>query len=165
MGKNPSRFKGANNPVERVSWDDCQAFLKKLNALPDVKKSGLIFRLPTAAEWEAACRAGSTDYYCLLANGTEIMTSSLGQVAWFEDNADGKTHPVGQKQPNTFGLYDMHGNVWEWTSTAHGWNRVSRGGGWNSSAKGCESSYRIMSLPSFQSDYLGFRLCADDKSK
>ena len=163
MGDNPSRFKGADNPVENVSWDDCQEFLKKLNALPAVKESGLTFRLPTEEEWEYACRAGATGKYCLLANGTEITADTLGRVAWFKDNSD-STHPVGQKEPNSFGLYDMHGNVWEWTSTADRGRRVPRGGGWYSSARLCESSYRNWSSPVLRYSRLGFRLCASDRA-
>jgi len=160
MGNNPSRFKNPDNPVEHVSWDDCQEFLKKLNTLPSVKKSGLTFRLPKDEEWEYACRAGATGEYCLLTDGTEITRDTLREVAWFGDNADGKTHPVGQKTPNAFGLYDMHGNVWEWTSTAVGEHRVHRGGGWNGSAKHCESSGRSRHSPSDRYSLLGFRLCA-----
>ena len=164
MGANPSEFKGANNPVENVSWDDCQEFLLKLNALPSVKTSGMTFRLPTEEEWEYACRAGATGVYCKLANGTEITKDTLGQVAWFEDNADSKSHPVGQKEPNAFGLYDMHGNVWEWTSTADGEDRVFRGGGWGLSARSCESSFRLRCSPSYRFNCLGFRLCASGRA-
>ncbi len=159
-GDNPSRFKGAENPVEQVSWYDCQVFLKRLNELPSVKQTGMTFRLPTEEEWELACRAGATGDYCLLDGGTEITDSTLGQVAWFEDNADQKTHPVGQKQPNAFGLYDMHGNVWEWTSTSVRENRVGCGGSCVNSAEGCESSGRGVASPSSRYDNLGFRLCA-----
>ena len=166
MGANPSEFKGANNPVENVSWDDCQEFLLKLNALPSVKASGLTFRLPTEEEWEYACRAGATGQFCKLADGTEITEDTLGQIAWFEDNADGKTHPVGQKDPNAFGLYDMPGNVWEWTSTAFGFggDRVLRGGGWGTSARSCESSSLYWLSPSNRFLILGFRLCASGRA-
>ena len=85
-----------------------------LNSMPEVKKSGLTFRLPTEKEWEYACRAASTGDYCKLADGTEITKGTLGDVAWYEDNSGKKTHPVGQKKPNAFGLHDMHGNVLEW---------------------------------------------------
>lgn len=175
MGENPSHFKGADNPVENVSWDDCQEFLEKLNALPAVKESGLVFRLPTDAEWEYACRAGATGKYCKLANGTEITEDTLGQVAWFDVNSDKKTHPVGQKQPNAFGLHDMHGNVWEWCQEEYGevasWakgedyehDRVRRGGSWNRSAWDCESSDQYSDSPSFRHYNLGFRLCADKR--
>ncbi len=164
MGENPSYFKGADHPVECVSWDDCQAFLEKLNALPAVKKSGLTFRLPTEEEWEYACRAGATGDYCKLANGTEITKDTLGQVAWFRDNSGSEIHPVGQKQPNAFGLYDMHGNVLEWTSTAVGELRVYRGGGWLDSGGNCVSSIRYGGSPSLRNYSLGFRLCASGKA-
>ena len=161
MGENPADFKGADNPVENVSWDDCQQFLEKLNALPAAKESGLTFRLPTEEEWEYACRAGATGDYYRLADGTEITKRNLGEVAWFEDNADKQSHSVGQKKPNAFGLYDMHGNVGEWTSTAGGGGRIYRGGSWFSSARGCVSSSRLGGSPSYRFRYLGFRLCAD----
>ena len=167
MGKNPSEFKDPENPVEKVSWDDCQAFLKTLNAQPAAKASGLVFRLPEADEWETACRAGATGDYCKLADGTEITEETLGEVAWFEGNSGGMTHPVGQKKPNSFGLYDMHGNVWEWTATAVGVSRVEYlycGGCWYWSAGNCESSRRYGDSPSFRDDLLGFRLCADRRA-
>ena len=163
MGENPSRFKGANNPVEKVSWNDCKAFLEKLNARPEVKKSGLTFRLPTEEEWEYACRAGSTGDYCKLADGTEITGNTLGEVAWYEDNSGDKTHPVGQKKPNAFGLYDMHGNVWEWCEDlyrAGGSRRVYRGGGWRDSSRGCTAGYRVSNPPDTRDYRLGFRLAA-----
>ena len=141
MGSNPSHFKGPKNPVEQVSWDDCQKFLEKLNAKsgPGAGK----FQLPTEAQWEYACRAGSTTRYCF---GDD--ESGLGEYAWYGANSGGKTHPVGEKKPNAWGLYDMHGNVWEWcqdwydggyyansptddpTGPATGSYRVFRGGGW-----------------------------------
>ncbi len=164
MGENPSSFKNADSPVEYVSWNDCQDFLKKLNALPDVKASGLVFRLPMDAEWESACRAGATGKYCMLADGTEITEETLGSVAWFKDNSDKKTHPVGQKKPNAFGLYDMHGNVWEWTSTADGESRIFRGGSWNNLARFCGSSYRSGFSPVYRHYCLGFRLCASGRA-
>ncbi len=176
MGENPSGFKGENNPVEKVSWDDCQAFLILLNSVPTIKASGLMFRLPKDSEWEYACRAGAAGEYCKFANGTEISESTLGQVAWFEDNSGSKTHPVGQKKPNAFGLYDMHGNVWEWCQEEIGslgdyakgqdfeHDRVRRGGSWRDSAKDCKSSDRFRLSPSYRIFSLGFRLCADRKN-
>lgn len=163
MGENPSWFKGADNPVENVSWDDCKRFLKKLNALPSVKDSGLVFRLPTEKEWEYACRAGSTGDYCRLADGTEITTNTLGEVAWYGDNCDDKTHPVGQKKPNAFGLYDMHGNVEEWCEDlylAGASYRVLRGGGWRDFSWYCAAGVRLNYYPVYRPDYLGFRLAA-----
>ena len=158
MGENPSEFKGADRPVENVSWDDCQKFLEKLNALPEVKASGKTYRLPTADEWEFACRAGATGDYCKLADGTEITGETLGEVAWFDENSDTKTHPVGQKKPNAFGLYDMHGNAWEWTSTAVGRFRVCCGGSWMNRAYGCEAGRRPSGNPVDRDNGLGFRL-------
>ena len=188
MGENPSEFKGADHPVENVSWDDCQAFLEKLNAHPAARASGLVFRLPTEEEWEAACRAGSTNDYCRLADGTEITEATLGRVAWYNENlstrprwlarflafaerfvdrvhevdwSETESHkPVGRKEPNAWGLHDLHGNVWEWTETAVGEDRVYRGGGWNCSAWYCESFNRYWLSPSDRDCYLGFRLCA-----
>ena len=191
MGENPSYFKGADHPVENVSWDDCQAFLEKLNAHPAARASGLVFRLPTEEEWETACRAGSTNAYCRLADGTEITEATLGRVAWYDENASARPRwlsrflafaerlvdlvhevdwsetlshkPVGRKEPNAWGLHDMHGNVWEWTETAVGVSRVNRGGSWRGSARFCESSYRFRFSPSYRYDYLGFRLCATQR--
>ncbi len=162
MGNNPSRFKGKKRPVECVSWNDCKEFLEKLNALPDVKCSGLTFRLPTEMEWDYACRAGSTSYYCKLADGTEITRSTLGEVAWYDDNSSRQTHPVGQKEPNAFGLYDMHGNVWEWCEgrSQDGYSRrVGRGGSWDGDSWDCQASYRGNDVPGLLNG-LGFRLAA-----
>ena len=163
MGENPSRFKGDLNPVETVSWDDCKKFLDKLNSIPEVKESGLTFRLPTEKEWEYACRAGSTGDYCKLADGTEITTNTLGEVTWYRGNSDGKTHPVGQKKPNAFGLYDMHGNVEEWCEDLYLAclsRRVSRGGSWHSGSGGCTAGNRINLDPDPCGYDLGFRPAA-----
>ncbi len=163
MGENPSRFGGSDHPAENVSWDDSQEFIEKLNALPEVKASGLTYRLPTEEEWEYACRAGSTGDYCKLADGTEITEKTLGRVAWYESNCD-ETHPVGKKGANAFGLYDIHGNVWEWTATADGGCRMIRGGGWGSNADGCRAQCRNRSLSSDRRGiFLGVRLAADGR--
>ena len=162
MGDNPSAFKCADLPVENVSWDDCQEFLKKLNALPEVKKSGVVYRLPTADEWEYASRAGSTGEYGLLADGKE---GTLDEMGWYDDNSGDKTHSVGKKKPNAFGLYDMHGNVWEWTSTADGDYRVICGGSWYGDARYCESGYRDRCSPGCRVHDLGFRLACDRTAK
>ena len=176
MGSNPSYHLDGKNwfgfggkispdrPVDSVSWHDCQDFLKKLNALPSAKASGLTFRLPKEAEWKMACRAGATGKYCRLAGGTEITEETLGRVAWFGDNSNNQTHPVGEKEPNAWGLYDMHGNVWEWTETAVGGNRVGRGGSWFNSAWDCGSSDRLRRSPVLRSLSLGFRLCASGRA-
>ncbi|MDR1920313.1 MAG: formylglycine-generating enzyme family protein [Candidatus Adiutrix sp.] len=169
MGDNPSRFKGQSNPVERVSWDDVQVFIKKLNQ----KEGGNKYRLPTEAEWEYAARAGTTSAYSFGDDAGE-----LGRYAWYRDNSGDTTHPVGQKEPNGWGLYDMHGNVWEWVRDWHDKNyyaaspatdprgpssgsfRVNRGGAWfNYTYAGhCRSAYRYRSSPDSRHDGLGFRL-------
>jgi formylglycine-generating enzyme required for sulfatase activity len=111
-GNNPSEFKGDERPVDNVSWNDVQEFIRKLNA----NEGGRIeYRLPTEAEWEYAARAGTETRYSF-GDGA----GKLGDYAWFEENSDGQTHPVGQKQPNPWGLYDMHGNVAEWVQDRHG---------------------------------------------
>ncbi len=155
---NPSRFKGQDLPVENVSWENCQTFLAKLNSMPIVRLRGLLYRFPTEEEWEYACRAGAEGPYCRMANGTEVTEDTLGKVAWFADNCDKQTHPVGQKEPNAFGLYDMLGNVWEWTSTEEENDRVTKGGGWNGDAGRCESSNRNRFFPSHYFAFLGLRL-------
>src|SRR5712692_6829482 len=114
-GKNPSKFNKANgggpeHPVEMVSWDDAVAFCKKLSELPEEKKAGRVYRLPTEAEWEYACRAGTRTAYSF---GDDA--SKLGEYCWYGVSAQSRTHAVGQKLPNGWGLHDMHGNVWEFT--------------------------------------------------
>ena len=164
MGKKPSHSNGRDCPAT-VSWHDCREFLSELNAHPTVKKSSLLFSIPTKEDWMFACRAGATGDYCKLADGTEITKDTLGEVAWFEKNSYGKIHPVGKKKPNAFGLYDMLGNVSEWTSTEPFDEedhedcalRVLCGGNWNDEAEECETSHRFwddLRLPH------GFRLCA-----
>ena len=157
MKNNPSNFKGANRPVETVSWNDAQAFLKKLNAAVETHgRASLQFRLPSEAEWEYAARAGTQTAYAF---GDD--PNQLGKYAWFDDNSGNETHSVGQKKPNGFGLYDMHGNVWEWVAdTWHDnytgapndgsiWGKlgdkkakVLRGGSWISNPNSCRSAYR-----------------------
>ena len=161
MGNNPSSFKGdLTRPVECVSWYDCQEFIKKLNALPEVKQSGLVFCLPTEEEWEYACRAGSTGKYGLLADGRE---GTLDEMGWYMDNSDDKTHPVGQKKPNAWGLYDMHGNVGEWTASANGSGRINCGGSYYNLAYDCGSIIRFWYNPAIRYGSLGFRLVASRK--
>lgn len=160
MGENPSQFKAADNPVERVSWNDCREFLEKLNGLPNVKKSGQTFRLPTKDEWEIACRAGSIGDYCILADGTEITKDTLDRVAWINDDSEWKTHGVEQKEPNAFGIYDMLGNVWEWTSTSNGKECIVRGGSLLSPSWYCAASVQYSFSPDYRNYHLGLRLCA-----
>jgi formylglycine-generating enzyme required for sulfatase activity len=170
MDNNPSYFKGENNPVEQVSWDDAVAFINKLNEMND----GYKYRLPTEAEWEYACRAGTTGDYA----------GDLDEIAWYKDNSGKATHPVGQKQPNAFGLYDMHGNVWEWcqdywhdnyngaptdgsvwSSGGNSSERVLRGGSWVIGGYDLRSAGRIKSAPAYP--YIvtfGFRVAASARS-
>ena len=107
MGNNPSNFKGPKNPVEQVDWDDCQQFIEKVNAKIGTQAGKFV--LPSEAQWEYACRAGSKTRYCF---GDD--ESALGEYAWYTANSGNTTHAVGEKKPNAWGLYDMHGNVWEW---------------------------------------------------
>jgi formylglycine-generating enzyme required for sulfatase activity len=116
-GFNPSEKKGDDLPVSNVTLSDIEEFLENLNALPEVRASGKKYRLPTAEEWEYACLAGGTNGFCRLADGTQITEETLGEVAWFGSNSGDAPHSVCKKKPNAFGLYDMHGNVAEWTST------------------------------------------------
>ena len=168
MGSNPSEYKGDNLPVETVSWNDCQKFISKLNSL-----TGRMFRLPTEAEWEYAARGGKES------RGYQYSGSSnISDVAWYDENSGSKTHPVGTKQANELGIYDMTGNVWEWcsdwyssyssssqtnpTGSDSGSARVSRGGGWNCNASYCRLSVRFYYTPDFRLDILGLRLALSE---
>ena len=164
MGNNPSRFKGDNLPVENVSWNDVQEFIRKLNQL-----TGKSYRLPTEAEWEYAARGGSNS------RGYKYSGSdNVGSVAWYYENSGSTTHPVGSKSPNELGIYDMSGNVWEWCQDwygdyssssqrnpkgpASGSNRVLRGGCWSNDARDCRVSNRFSVSPGDRGYILGFRL-------
>ena len=217
MGNNPSNFQGdkiaerhpqtgrvvkevdsSSHPVEKVSWEDAVEFCKRLSDLPEEKKASRVYRLPTEAEWEYACRAGSKTAYSF-----GVSSQSLGDYAWFGNNSGSKeldsdalwakmkknpqeyadtllsagcaTHPVRDKKPNAWGLYDMHGNVWEWcsdwygdypkgavsdpTGPREGSLRVFRGGSWRNEAAFCRSAYRFRYFPSFRdNDGIGFRV-------
>jgi|694.fasta_scaffold87258_6 formylglycine-generating enzyme required for sulfatase activity len=173
MGNNPSNFKdNPKNPVEQVSWDDAQEFCKKLNQLI----VGKDFRLPTEAEWEYACRAGTqTRYYF----GDDA--AKLGDYGWYDENSDSKTHAVGQKKPNDWGLYDMSGNVWEWCedpyhdsyankpeniknngntiwSSSDTSSRLLRGGSWLYDSRNCCSAIRYGYNADVRNINIGFRL-------
>ncbi len=166
-GNNPSYFQGPKNPVETVSWDDCQKFLEKLYA----KVGGGKFRLPSEAQWEYACRAGSKTRYWFGDN-----ESKLGDYAWYFANSGSKPHPVGEKKPNAWGLYDMHGNIWEWcqdwydggyyansptddpTGPTTGSVRVYRGGHWYGLARDCRSASRDARGPGDHLGILGLRV-------
>ena len=159
MGYNPSDFAGDKSPVERVPWNSCQAFAKKLNE----KVPGHTFRLPAEAEWEYACRAGSTSEFCFGDDEGE-----LGEYAWYGANSGGRTHPVGEKKPNAWGLFDMHGNVFEWCEDWYeapekpgaGHYRVFRGGSFRHSPMYCRSADRSSGRPEFHNGCVGFRVAA-----
>ena len=168
MGSNPSHFRGPKNPVEMVSWDDCQQFFDKLNAKSAL--GGYKFQLPTEAQWEYACRAGSTTKYCF-----GDAEGQLGDYGWYSANSGNKTYSVGEKKPNAWGLYDMHGNVMQWcadwyaggyyansptddpTGPATGSHRVRRDGYWRNPAGLCRSAFRSDHEPGYRSGALGFR--------
>ncbi len=186
VGKNPSLKKGPRNPVERVSWLDainyCNLRSRREGLQPCYDLETLEcnfnangYRLPTEAEWEYACRAGSRTRYSF---GNDA--SQLGDYAWFKGNAGTDLHPVGQKKPNAWGLHDVHGNVWEWchdwyseapddnapaknpTGPASGDRRVLRGGSRNSDAKDCRAASRSSETPGFAdacfgAEFYGFR--------
>jgi formylglycine-generating enzyme required for sulfatase activity len=167
VGINPSKFKGAKNPVEQVSWSQAVEFCKLLSALPAEQAAGRVYRLPTEAEWEYACRAGSKTAYSF-----GESASVLGDYAWCGDNSNDQTHPVGEKKPNAWGLYDMHGNVAEWCSYCGDYPTVAvtdpvgqegvgftaqRGGGWGFLTD-YRSADRSLSFSSYRSSLTGFRL-------
>ncbi len=164
MGNNPSNWKGDKLPVERVSWEEAQEFIQKLNQEP-----GRTFRLPTEAEWEYAARGGKQS------KGYKYSGSdTIDEVAWYDRNSGGKTHPVKDMKANELGLYDMSGNVWEWCNDWYGEYssdaqpnpqgptkgdyRMLRGGSWYSHAGDCRVSYRYYRKPSIQYNSVGFRL-------
>lgn len=171
MGNNPSYFIGDDLPVDSVSWAQAKEFCAKLS-----EQSGKLYRLPTESEWEYACRGGSNTAYCF---GDD--ESRLGDYAWYDVNSDSQTHPVGTKKPNEFGLFDMHGNVWEycWDSwydnyedapcdgsprTGDSPRRVARGGSWFNDCGYCRSAVRV----NFRFDAIyydfGFRVVASSDS-
>jgi formylglycine-generating enzyme required for sulfatase activity len=174
MGNNPSKFRGRSNPVERVSWNDVQEFIRRLNE----RAGHARYRLPTEAEWEYAARAGTTDAYSF---GDDAYY--LGRYAWHDGNSGEETHPVGRKRPNAWGLYDMHGNVWEWVQDWYGERyyshspgvdpkgppsgsyRVERGGGWDYSARFCRAAYRYGITPNSRVGNFGFRLALSPETR
>ena len=168
-GENPSFFKDPASPVECVDWEECQTFCKRLSV-----QAGVSVRLPTEAEWEYACRAGSLSKWNF---GDD--ESRLGTYAWYDGNSSGKTHPCAEKEPNQWGLYDMHGNIWEWCADwfdlkydsgssltnpcgpTFGSHRVLRGGSWGASARTCRSAHRGKSDPRIRNFVTGCRLVVE----
>lgn len=170
MGNNPAFCKGQNHPVECVTWDDCQTFLNKLK-----QKTGKRYRLPSEAEWEYACRAATNQQSLVTTYYFGDDEKLLDEYGWHRDNSDNKTHPVGQKKPNQFGLYDMHGNVREWCEddwvvdyslprkqeaykNKQGKNKVVRSGSWVVDPSDCCSAYRSWWSPDCLSHDLGLRV-------
>lgn len=145
MGTEPSYFKGDDLPVECVSWHDAMEFCQQTET-----------RLPTEAEWEYAYRAGTTTTWY---NGDD--ESKVGDIAWFNGNSDSQTHPVGQKQPNAWGLHDMAGNVWEWCDDQLDSDRVFRGGSWNNVASNTMAATRHNTYPEDRDYNIGFRVVKD----
>jgi formylglycine-generating enzyme required for sulfatase activity len=169
MGSTPSHWEDEDRPVEHVTWDDAMDFCRHLSELPAERAAGRVYRLPTEAEWEYACRAGTNTSFSF---GED--SSLLDDHGWFAGNSGMMTHPVGLKTPNPWGLHDMHGNVGEWCSDWYhvypsfavadpqgppgGTMRVRRGGGWISPAEDCVSVNRIRNAPAFHNDRLGLRV-------
>ncbi|MDX2033073.1 MAG: formylglycine-generating enzyme family protein [Blastocatellia bacterium] len=167
MISNPSAFKGPELPVTNVSWRDVQEFLARLRMLD----ARFVYRLPTEAEWEYACRAGGSGPF-----SDEAVATDLQRVAWHEANSLNRPHAVGHLQPNGWGLYDIHGNVWEWVQDWYdinyyrrspaenpqgppsGQSKVQRGGSWQSPAGQCRAAVRGYSLPAERNNLTGFRL-------
>ena len=165
-GTNPSAFRGKDLPVENVSWNEAAAFCARLTEnerLAGSLPEGMVYRLPTEAEWEYACRAGSSAAYF---HGDE--PEALAEHAWHRDNSGNATHPVGSRKANALGFHDMHGNVWEWCADLYakygeqggekGSMRVRRGGSWNERPRNCRAAKRLWWLPDRRFDDLGFRV-------
>ena len=170
LNSDPSYFRGDRLPVEQVSWDDCQQWLRELNSLEEERlPEGFQYRLPTEAEWEFACRAGTSTRFHF---GDD--DGGLDDHAWYSGNSRSQTHPAGEKKANAWGFYDLHGNVWEWCQDWYGalgggivadpkgpvsgLNRVLRGGSWGVAASRCRSAYRVWNKPGYRDYTLGFRL-------
>ena len=166
MKNNPSKFKGADHPVETVSWTEAVEFCRKLSELPAEKAAGNVYRLPTEAEWEYACRAGTATRFSF---GDDER--DLAEHGWYYANSDSRTHPVGAKQPNAWGLHDLNGNVWEWCSDLIDKDymytppvlrdpilNVCRGGAWHGYAHNCSPTSITLVTPGFSKEFVGFRV-------
>jgi formylglycine-generating enzyme required for sulfatase activity len=153
---NPGFRQTKSHPVTCISWNDAKAFIQWLN-----QEEAASYRLPTEAEWEYACRAGSRTRFYFGDN-----EGLIGEYAWYGSNSLGGTHPVGWKRPNAWGLFDMHGNVWEWCEDGDKETpsfRVLRGGGWNQYAGQCRSAKRIRFPPELPDWEFGFRLAMTEQ--
>lgn len=153
MGYNPSHFEGILNPVENVSWYDCQNFIKELNSL-----TGRKFRLPTESEWEFAARGGNKTH-----NYTYSGSNYLDEVGWYKNNSGGCTHPVGQKKPNELDIYDMSGNVWEWCEDKNEFSlgNIICGGSWSNDNSNSAVSCRFNYPPDVRFRNRGVRIAMD----
>lgn len=176
MGTNPSTFKAADCPVETVSWDECQMFVRKLNKLLEKELYGKKFALPTEAQWEYAAREGEA-----VSKNRFSGSSSAGSVSWNVSNSGGKVHPVAEKQPNSLGLYDLSGNVWEFCSDRYGsytasrqenpagatsgMYRVRRGGSFSSESSDCRVSRRMSCAQNVRDRSVGLRLALVDSAR
>lgn len=164
MGNNPSQFKGLKRPVTNVSYYDCCDFAEKISKLANIE-----FKIPTEKEWEFAARGGNPNQNCKYSGiNNETYGNNFDQYAWYNQNSNNVTHDVKKKKPNSLGIYDMSGNVWEWCSTKYfsknmgsktsSYDYINRGGCAKSTKKGCRVSRRYHSTPSHKSCYLGLRL-------
>lgn len=158
MGYNPSEHVGANNPVDTISWNEVQEFIRRLNSIEQVKEKGLTFRLPTLSEWQYACGAGSAGDYGLVENNLE---GAFNDMAWHRSNSGKRTHPVGTKKPNAWGLYDMHGNLWEMTYSPGDEKITTAGGCWGNSYYFCRISSTAQNTKDQKNSSTGFRLVAE----
>jgi len=164
MKDNPSKVQGPNLPVSDVSWKDCQRFLLRLNE----RLKDKVARLPNEAEWEFACRAGSSSKW-----SSGDLEDALAEYAWFEPNSAGHAHEVAERKPNSWGLFDMHGNLWEWCEDYYGPYlgrdaapgepaaarfRCVRGGSWADKSKNCRSALRYQASPDDKDEFIGFRV-------
>lgn len=157
----PFAFSGTNRPAEYVSWAECQAFITNLNTFASVKKAGFSFRLPTEEEWEYCYRCGMPSDS--IPEGYDNFESYLEEHGWYKNNSGQATREVGNLKPNSWGIFDMPGNVFEFTGSYLFGGCIIKGGSWVSSPKSCISTHRFPVFPFQQYDDIGFRLAAEQK--